>query len=412
MTIPNSELGQHHAMDIEQVERLYTHGATCDTYIVRIYGKLHFLKRLKAELSAQPRYVLAFRKEFETGFALNHPALPRYVALQDEHQRPAIVEEYVEGQTLTAFLGKHPDYFHHQANARKFIRQLLSVFDYLHHRQILFLDLKPDNILLTNIGHDLRLVDFGFCYTPGFNTTTGHTAGFAAPEQLVGAPADERTDIYLMGKVLQLCGVPSRYKKVIGKCLAARPAGRYADVAEMGRAVHWAEKQPSPRTLALCLVVTGTLTALFLLFLSPRRPTQILEPAFKSKAITPTKQNAEPALRLPTHPTARPSTTRTGKEAATEKPAVANEAGKMTAEAHREMDKIYAETLQPLENEETLSAQAFSAPFLEYRRRTEALKQSLSQSYPTLPYTAINEEIDRYTSKIVYPISSKVKVTQ
>lgn len=76
-----SELGKQSHGDIEEVERLLATGSTCDTYLVRVYGKLHFLKRLKAELAAQPRYVLAFRKEFETGFSLNHPALPRYVAL-------------------------------------------------------------------------------------------------------------------------------------------------------------------------------------------------------------------------------------------------------------------------------------------------------------------------------------------
>ncbi len=49
-----------------------TQGATCDTFRVKLYGKLHFLKRLKPELAGDIRYQEALRKEFETGYRLEH----------------------------------------------------------------------------------------------------------------------------------------------------------------------------------------------------------------------------------------------------------------------------------------------------------------------------------------------------
>ena len=89
---------------IEQVE---SQGATCDTFRVKLYGKLHFLKRLKAEYAGDIRYREALRKEFETGYQLEHPNLVRYAWFDDD----SILMEYVEGDTLDQRIAKNPDYF-------------------------------------------------------------------------------------------------------------------------------------------------------------------------------------------------------------------------------------------------------------------------------------------------------------
>ena len=137
-------------------EQLYLNGSTCQTYIVRVYGKLHFKKQLKAEYKGMPQYVEAFRKEFEVGYRLNHPALPCYVALGDEDGCPYILEEYIDGDTLTDFLAANPCYFHSRLHADRLIDELLSVFSYLHHHQVLFLDLKPDNVMITSVDRHYR----------------------------------------------------------------------------------------------------------------------------------------------------------------------------------------------------------------------------------------------------------------
>ena len=134
----------------EAVEQMETQGATCDTFRVKLYGKLHFLKRLKAEYVGDIRYQEALRKEFETGYHLEHPNLVRYISLDDDR----ILMEYVEGETLSQRLATHPDYFTKRKNTDKFFRQLLDVVSYLHSHQVLHLDLKPDNILLTRINDD------------------------------------------------------------------------------------------------------------------------------------------------------------------------------------------------------------------------------------------------------------------
>ena len=222
----------------ESIERMESQGATCDTFRVKIYGKLHFLKRLKAEYVGDIRYQEALRKEFETGYRLEHPNLVRYISLTDD----GILMEYVDGRNLSQLMASDPDYFRDKKHTDKFVRQLLGVLGYLHSHQVLHLDLKPDNILLTRINHDVKLIDLGFCYTDTFADTQGHTNVFAAPEQFpsseeegqgVEATVNVPTDLYAIGKILNLLPNHSIYNKVITRCTAERPEDRYQSVEEI-----------------------------------------------------------------------------------------------------------------------------------------------------------------------------------
>lgn len=217
----------------ETIEQMETQGATCDTFRVKLYGKLHFLKRLKAEHVGDIRYQEALRKEFETGYRLEHPNLVRYLSLDNN----SILMEYVDGETLSQRLASHPDYFKNRKNTDKFVRQLLDVLGYLHSHQVLHLDLKPDNILLTHINDDVKLIDLGCCYTDTFTDTTGRTVSYAAPEQLAGNKTDVRTDIYALGKILELLPSHHIYNKVIARCTAEDPSDRYQSITEVARTI-------------------------------------------------------------------------------------------------------------------------------------------------------------------------------
>ena len=253
----------------ESLEPIDAQGATCDTFRVKLYGKLHFLKRLKPEFAHDIHYQEAFRKEFEAGYRLEHPNLVRYISLSDD----GLLMEYVDGETLTQWLATHPDYFQNKKNVDKFLRQLLDVVGYLHTQQVLHLDLKPDNILLTRINDDVKLVDLGCCYTDTFTDTQGHTDRFAAPEQLSGGAVDARTDIYAIGKILELLPHPSIYNKTIARCTAPDPADRYQSVADMQRAV-FPKKKFMLWPLLMVLIVV--LTATYFFFQNKKQPSVIL----------------------------------------------------------------------------------------------------------------------------------------
>lgn len=81
-------------------EPLPVSGFICEAYRVKIYGKLHFLKKLKKEHEDNILFREALRKEFEIGFRLEHPNIVRYVSFHDDE----ILMEYVDGEDLLAFL--------------------------------------------------------------------------------------------------------------------------------------------------------------------------------------------------------------------------------------------------------------------------------------------------------------------
>lgn len=238
----------------DAIELMETQGTTCDTFRVKLYGKLHFLKRLKSEYAGDIRYLEALRKEFETGYRLEHPNLVRYISLDND----SILMEYVEGETLSQRLASNPDYFKNRKNTDKFIRQLLDVIGYLHSHQVLHLDLKPDNILITRINDDVKLIDLGCSYTDSFPDTTGHTNAYAAPEQLsiIHSPLSIQTDIYAIGKILER--LPSRtiYNKVIARCTAEHPSDRYQSIEEIMHDVsHRKRYWPVVAVLTLIIIV-------------------------------------------------------------------------------------------------------------------------------------------------------------
>lgn len=233
-------------------ELLQIGGATCQCYKVKLYGKLHFLKQLKPELRSDPRYVAALRKEFETGYLLDHPFLVRYLSRTDD----SILMDYVDGETLNQFIDHHPDYFKEKKNADRFVAQLLNVVGYLHQHQIIHLDLKPANILITRIGHDVKLADLGFCYTDTYTDTMGYTKDYAAPELLYGTTRpDARADIYAIGKILQQIPCANRYQKIIRRSTAHDPNRRFSSVDEMAQEMTSKRRKLWPWLLALSIAV-------------------------------------------------------------------------------------------------------------------------------------------------------------
>ena len=219
-----------------EAELLTVGGSTCDCYRVKLYGKFHFMKRLKPELRTDPRYVSAMQKEFETGYRLEHPHLVRYVSKGDDY----LLTEYVDGENLRTFTDSHP----------------LDVVGYLHQHQVVHLDLKPDNILITRIGYDVKLTDLGYCYTDTYTDTMGRTDKYAAPEQLNGlSKVDARTDIYAIGKILYTLPCAHIYNKVIARCTAEDPSKRYQTVDDLSKAINTPNYRKWLWLLPLLLIV-------------------------------------------------------------------------------------------------------------------------------------------------------------
>lgn len=257
-------------------EKLASTGGTCDTYRVRINGKWHFLKRPKGEMSSNPLYITAFEREFDIGYRLEHKSLVRYIDKGIDQQGIYILTEMIDGCTLDEFVAKNPEYFKNKKHVERFVSQMLDVLDYLHNNQVLHLDLKPSNIIITRTGHNVKLVDLGFAYSDCYqDIAAGMTRKYAAPEQLNGGEVGPWTDIYAFGIVLlslfnnekpqdALQSVPSYYRKFVKKCVENDYDQRFATVAD---AQHFLSKHQFRRMIIVGILISiASLLILFLIF--------------------------------------------------------------------------------------------------------------------------------------------------
>src|SRR6266487_940859 len=151
--------------------------------------------------------VAAFEREAHLLADLLHPNLPRIYEHFTENDRSYLVMDYIEGQTVEEHLEQVGGGPLPVDQVIKWAEQLCDVLNYLHTHQppIIFRDLKPANIMLSESGH-IYLIDFGIAriFKPGkqHDTVALGSPGYAAPEQYGKAQSTPRSDIYSLGALL------------------------------------------------------------------------------------------------------------------------------------------------------------------------------------------------------------------
>lgn len=384
----------------ESMEPLDTQGATCDTFRVKLYGKLHFLKRLKPELANDIRYQEAFRKEFETGYRLEHPNLVRYISMSDD----GILMEYIDGETLTQHLSNHPDYFKDRKNTDKFLRQLLDSVGYLHSHQVLHLDLKPDNILLTHINNDVKLIDLGCCYTDTFSDTQGRTNRYAAPEQLACESVDVRTDIYAIGKILELLPTSSIYNKEIARCTAPDPSARYQSVDEILHDIH--HQRQYYRYVALFVAIVAVL-AVCIALLTHQQDTAPVVQESPTDTIASIQTDSMPKDTL--QPLAPVPVSKQNQRAQTK-----DEQILLKEDLDRMIDKAYHSTIacfcdSVFPSPSPTTGRSWADASTEFHNQTIQIGDRLVKEYPNIPETTIRQEVENRLQSLVSYVFNKMR---
>lgn len=177
------------------------------------------------------------KKEADILKQLHHAAIPRICDIEEDEEALYIVEEYIEGETLKEVL------FRQKCIPTTFILfysiQLCEIIEYLHEQGILYLDIKPENLMI-HTDH-LSLIDFGGATRRKEQSgVTFGTSGYAAPEQYTGE-AQERSDVYGIGCVMGIMlgketdDNPKQRElgRIISRCTEVLPAKRFKSVAQL-----------------------------------------------------------------------------------------------------------------------------------------------------------------------------------
>lgn len=198
-------------------------------------GKFRVLKALKEEHRDDPFYRGLLRKEFEIGWELDHPGICKTLDFREvEGLGPCIEMEWVDGCTLEGLYARGPV---DRSLELQLFTELCDALSYIHRKQVFHRDLKPENILVTHKGSHIKLIDFGLSDTDTHAThkESAGTVVYAAPEVLRGEPADARSDIYSLGRIL--FEVSDRHTAIALKCMDRRPEKRFASADEVKEAL-------------------------------------------------------------------------------------------------------------------------------------------------------------------------------
>ncbi|MGJ5673864.1 MAG: protein kinase domain-containing protein [Nostochopsis sp.] len=132
--------------------------------------------------------------------------IPRLYAYFSENGQFYLVQEYIQGQTLTAKMQQQG--LMGESTVKEILTSILPVLDYVHSKGIVHRDIKPDNILIRYADSKPILIDFGAVketvgtvMTPSGNSTRSiviGTPGFMPSEQTIGRPMFA-SDIYSLG---------------------------------------------------------------------------------------------------------------------------------------------------------------------------------------------------------------------
>jgi serine/threonine protein kinase len=213
-----------------------------------------------------------FQREAQVLYQINHPQIPKFRANFEEQKRLFLVQEYAEGKTVAKTLSerlKNSTTFN-EAEAVKFLQDMLPVLTHIHNMGIIHRDISPDNIIFRDRDKLPVLIDFGVVKagvtqlevsTQIHQGTTVGKAGYAPGEQLQTGEAYANSDLYALAVtvVVMMTGrkpeslidkstmtwkwhqwVPTLtpwFAKILNKMLSRVPNSRYQSANEVLQAL-------------------------------------------------------------------------------------------------------------------------------------------------------------------------------
>jgi|EP00669_Euglena_mutabilis_P007088 protein kinase A len=168
--------------------RLCLHKSSGNYYAIKCLKKSEVLRMKQVE------HILA---EASILGSIRHPFIVNMLKTFQDDKRLYIVLEYVVGGELFSHLrkaGKFPNDV-----AKFYAAEVILAFEYIHSMDILYRDLKPENLLL-DVGGHIKITDFGFAKkVPERTFTLCGTPEYLAPEIIQSKGHGKAVDWWALG---------------------------------------------------------------------------------------------------------------------------------------------------------------------------------------------------------------------
>jgi hypothetical protein len=163
------------------------------------------LKIISDEHVKDREFVDLFIHEARASAKLNHPNIVQVYDVKKNGESYFFSMEYVSGGSVQDLLNKQ-----RKLPVEDCVAMILDAargLEYAHKKGIIHRDVKPDNFMISETG-TIKIGDMGLArgldekVGPEEETSVIGTPHYIAPEQVLGRPADFRSDIYSLGATL------------------------------------------------------------------------------------------------------------------------------------------------------------------------------------------------------------------
>jgi serine/threonine protein kinase len=168
------------------------------------------IKFLHHRINGRPEILSDLRREFYCAQALAHPNILKVYELDQDDDFVFFTMEFLEGELLSGVTERLTPRKISRSSAWALIQGIGAGLSHAHSRNVVHADLKPHNIMITNLG-EIRILDFGAASSPEReraggdanlkSNSTALTPAYASCELLESKPADPRDDLYALACV-------------------------------------------------------------------------------------------------------------------------------------------------------------------------------------------------------------------
>ncbi len=224
-----------------EIIRILGQGQSGIVYLAK-HKQLQVFRAIKV-VPRESRFYECIKNEAELLKELRHPGIPMIYDFVEQDSDLYLIEEYIEGENLYEYIRRHGRFC--ERSMAKLALDLIEPLEYLHGRQIVHLDLSPNNIVISQ--NRAGIIDFDHSAFMHEENNGYGSLGFASKKQMLGHRVHADMDIFAIGAVLYYTAVCEKYKgeirklpagigeirDVIRRCLAEEESEKFHSLSEL-----------------------------------------------------------------------------------------------------------------------------------------------------------------------------------